>query len=460
VSIIKKNGGIAMSQAACVKKTDILIEGATIISPGLIRGSDESIVVVDEGSIAIDDERIVYVGPSPAPLEFQNAAKRIDASGLIALPGFVNAHTHAAMTLLRGYADDMVLMEWLEEKIWPIEAHLDSEDVYWGAMLACVEMIRAGVTTFADQYFFMDDTAKAVRDSGIRACLSRGLIATPPNSAEALRENIELCQNWDGAANGRITTMLGPHAPYTCPPDFLEKVMEAAEEFGVGMHIHLSETSGEVEESRAKHAGMSPIELMDSIGLFRFQTLAAHCVHVSPGDIEILSAKGVGVAHNPGSNMKIASGIAPVPAMLKAGVKVGLGTDGASSNNNLDLLEEARLAAFLHKLANNDPTVIPAGQALSMATLGGAKAMGMDSDIGSLELGKKADIILLDVNKPHMYPKHDLTSHVIYSARSSDVTTVIINGKPVMEDGVLTDIDEEEVLRTAEERAKALVAKA
>ncbi len=456
---IKKNGGIDMSQAVGVKRIDILIEGATIISPGL-GGSDEKMAVVDEGAIAIDGERIAYAGPSPAPLEFRNARKRIDASCLIALAGFVNTHTHAAMTLLRGYADDMVLMDWLNKKIWPIEAHLDSEDVYWGAMLACVEMIRAGVTTFADQYFFMDDTAKAVRDSGIRACLSRGLIATSPDSSQALRENIELCQTWDGGANGRITTMLGPHAPYTCPVDFLEKVMEAAEELGVGMHIHLSETLGEVEESRAKHGGMSPIELMDSIGLFGFRTLAAHCVHVSAKDIEILSSKGVGVAHNPGSNMKIASGVAPVPAMLRAGVKVGLGTDGACSNNNLDLLEEARLAAFLHKVANNDPTVIPAEQALTMATLGGAKAMGMDSDIGSLEPGKKADIILLDMNKPHMYPKHDLTSHIVYSARASDVTTVIINGELVMEDGVLTGIDEQEVLQTAEERAKALVRKA
>lgn len=459
MQIIEGNGGIEMSQTACAGKTDILIENVTIISPGL-EDSDERIVVIDEGVIAIDDGKIVYARQLPAPCEFRNAAKRIDGSGLVALPGFVNAHTHAAMTLLRGYADDMVLMEWLQEKIWPIEAHLDSEDVYFGAMLACIEMIRAGVTTFADQYFFMDDTARAVRDAGIRACLSRGLIATSPNSSEPLRENIELCKMWNGEAEGRITTMLGPHAPYTCPVDFLEKVMEVAEELGVGIHIHLSETQGEVEESKAKHCGMSPIELMDSIGLFQFQTLAAHCVHVSREDIEILSAKGVGVAHNPGSNMKIASGIAPVPAMLRAGVRVGLGTDGASSNNNLDLLEEARLAAFLHKLANNDPTVIPAGQALAMATIGGAKAMGMDSDIGSLEPGKKADVILLDVNKPHMYPKHDLTSHVIYSASASDVTTVIIDGKLVMENGVLVDVDEQEILRKAEEKAKALVAKA
>ena len=448
-----------MTQAAYGKKTDILIEGATVISPVSV-GADERIIVVDEGAIAIDDGKIMYVGPSPAPPEFRNALKHINASCLIALPGFVNAHTHAAMTLLRGYADDMVLMEWLQEKIWPIEAHLNPEDVYYGAMLACIEMIRAGVTTFADQYFFMDDTARAVRDAGIRASLSRGLIAASPNSSRALRENIELCEAWDGQANGRITTMLGPHAPYTCPVDFLEKVMEAAGELGVGMHIHLSETRGEVEESRARHGGMSPIELMDSIGLFGFRTLAAHCVHVSQKDIEILSSKGVGVAHNPGSNMKIASGIAPVPAMLKAGVKVGLGTDGASSNNNLDLLEEARLAAFLHKLANDDPTVIPAGQALALATLGGAKAMEMESEIGSLEPGKSADIILLDMNKPHMYPRHDLTSHIIYSARASDVTTVIINGELVMENGVLTGIDEQEVLGKAEEKAKALVAKA
>ena len=448
-----------MTEAACDKKVDIVLEGMTVISP-VSSGKAETVTVIDKGTVAIGCGKILYAGPSPAPPEFRSAKKRIDASGMIALPGFVNAHTHTAMTLLRGYADDMVLMEWLEEKIWPIEAHLDSEDVYWGTMLACIEMIRAGVTTFADQYFFMDAAAKAVRDTGIRACLARGRIGASPDSSRALQENIDLYKAWHGEADGRITVMFGPHAPYTCPLDFLEKVMAAAEEYDAGMHIHLSETRGEVEESKARHGGMSPIELMDSIGLFEFRTLAAHCVHVSPKDIEILSAKGVGVAHNPTSNMKLASGIAPDPAMFKAGVKVGLGTDGASSNNNLELLEEARLAAFLHKLAENDPTVIPAGQALAMATLGGAKAMGMDSEMGSLEPGKKADLILLDVNKPHMHPRHDLISHIIYSARADDVATVIINGQTVMEDGVLVGVDEQEVLAKAEERAKALVAKA
>jgi len=360
------------------------------------------------------------------------------------------------MTLLRGFADDMPLMEWLTQKIWPTEARLRAEDVYWGAMLACVEMLRAGITTFADMYFFMDETAKAVKESGVRASLSRGLIGTAPRASDALQEGIELCRRWNGEAFGRITTMLGPHAPYTCPRAFLEKAMEAACDLEVGIHIHLSETEGEVRESRERHGGMSPVKLMDDFGLFDLPVLAAHCVHVSDEDIEILRAKGVGVAHNPGCNMKIASGIAPIPKMLEAGVKVGLGTDGASSNNNLDLLEEARIAAFLHKLATGDPTAIPASQALYLATLGSASAIGLDSEIGSLEPGKKADIILVDVTGPHMCPHHDMVSQVVYSARSSDVRTVIVDGRLVMDDGALLCVDEREVIARAEERAQAL----
>ncbi|NLG79790.1 MAG: amidohydrolase [Firmicutes bacterium] len=433
-------------------KVDILISGAQVISPREGRP-----LVLPKGDIAVAGSEVVYVGSSPAPQEFRSAAKVIDGSGLIALPGLVNAHTHAAMTMFRGFADDMPLMEWLTQKIWPAEARLEADDVYWGTMLACVEMIRAGVTTFADMYFFMDETAKAVERTGIRASLSRGLIGSASGADKAIAEGRELCERWNGACGGRITSMLGPHAPYTCPKDFLEKVMEVASELGVGMHIHLSETEGEVRECRNLHGGMSPIELMDSYGLFEFPVLAAHCVHVSERDIEILSAKGVGVAHNPGCNMKIASGIAPVPKMLKAGVRVGLGTDGAASNNNLDLLEEARIAAFLHKLASNDPTVLAAPEALYLATLGSARALRLEAQVGTLESGKKADIILMDSTGPHMYPHHDMISHIVYSARSSDVRTVIIDGKVVMEDGALTVVDEKEVLARAEERAQALV---
>jgi len=440
-----------MSEAKPDTRMDILIEGVAIVSPG------EEPFVLGKGDIAIKGSRIAYVGPSPAPEGFREATRVIGGAGLIALPGFVNAHTHAAMTLFRGFADDMPLMEWLTKKIWPIEARLQAEDVYWGAMLACVEMIRAGVTTFADMYFFMDGTAKAVEETGIRASLSRGLVGSAPGADRALREGVELCERWNGKAGGRITTMLGPHAPYTCPQAFLEKVMQAARDLEVGMHIHLSETEGEVRECKSLYDGMSPIALMDSFGLFEFPVLAAHCVHVSDGDIEILRAKGIGVAHNPGCNMKIASGIAPVPRMLRAGVKVGFGTDGAASNNNLDLLEEARIGAFLHKLATGDPTVLPAAQALYLATLGSAKALGLDMNIGSLEQGKKADIILMDFTGPHMCPRHDVISQIIYSARACDVRTVIIDGRLVMEDRALLTVDEQEVLARAEERALALV---
>lgn len=440
-----------MSEANPDRRVDILVEGVMIVSP------DEEPFVLDKADIAIRGPRIAYAGPSPSPDEFSEAAKVIGGAGMIALPGFVNAHTHAAMTLFRGFADDMPLMEWLTKKIWPIEARLQAEDVYWGAMLACVEMIRAGVTTFADMYFFMDETAKAVDETGIRASLSRGLVGNASGADRALGEGMELCERWHGKAGGRITTMLGPHAPYTCSQAFLGKVMQAASDLETGMHIHLSETGQEVRECKSLHGGMSPVALMESFGLFEFPVLAAHCVHVSGDDIEILRAKGVGVAHNPGCNMKIASGIAPVPEMLRAGMKVGLGTDGAASNNNLDLLEEARIAAFLHKLAADDPTVLPADQALHLATLGGARALGLDADIGSLESGKKADIILMNSAGPHMRPHHDMVSQIIYSARACDIRTVIIDGRLVMEDGAILTVDEEEVLARVDERAMALV---
>lgn len=443
-----------MCKTGQTERPDILISGAQIVSP-----REEGPLVLPKGDIAVSGSKIAYVGPSPAPPQFQGAAKVIDGSGLVAMPGFVNAHTHAAMTLFRGFADDMPLMAWLTQKIWPAEARLKANDVYWGTMLACVEMIRAGVTTFADMYFFMDETAKAVDRTGMRASLSRGLIGNAPGAEQGLAEGKELCERWNGACGGRITTMLGPHAPYTCPRSFLEKVMEAASELGVGMHIHLSETEGEVRECKAVHGGLSPIELMATYGLFEFPVLAAHCVHVSDRDIEILSARGVGVAHNPGCNMKISSGIAPVPKMLKAGVRVGLGTDGAASNNNLDLLEEARIAAFLHKLASSDPTVLAAREALYLATLGSARALRLEETIGTIDEGKKADIVLMDSRRPHMYPRHDMVSHIVYSARSSDIRTVIIDGRVVMEDGVITTVDEEEVLARAEERAQALVLK-
>ncbi len=412
--------------------------------------------VIIGGEIAIEGNKLLFVGEKGSiPGDFIPEIE-IDGSGTVAMPGFVNCHTHAAMTLLRGYADDLPLMEWLNNKIWPIEDKMLPEDIYYGSLLACLEMIKSGTTTFVDMYASMDQVAKAAEQSGLRAVLSRGLIGAAPNALQALEESKEFIKKHHNTANGRITTMLGPHAPYTCPPDYLEKVTEAAEELGVGIHIHLAETLTEHQDI-VKQYGKTPIKHTADIGLFKYHTIAAHCVHVDDQDIQILAENNVGVAHNPESNMKLASGIAPVQKMLNAGVKVGLGTDGASSNNNLDMLEEMRTAALLHKVANMDPTVMPAYTALEMATFSGAKVLGMDGEIGQLKPGLKADVILVNFKAPHLYPHHDCCAHIVYAAQSADVQTVIIDGELVMQDRKVLTIDEEEVLNKAAECTRKLL---
>lgn len=421
----------------------------------IIRGADilpmtDGQRVIKNGELAIEGNKILTVGEQGSlPPDFV-ADMEIDGSNMVAMPGFVNCHTHAAMTLLRGYADDLPLMEWLNEKIWPLEAKLQAEHIYYGTLLACIEMIKSGTTTFADMYFFMDQAARAVEQSGMRAVLARGLIGTAPHGLQALEENKELIRQYQGAANGRITTMLGPHAPYTCPPDYLEKVMAAAEELGVGLHIHVAETATEYADIVNQY-GKSPVAHLESLGLFKYPTLAAHCVHLDNSDIEILAKNGVSVAHNPESNMKLASGIAPVPRMLQAGVNLALGTDGASSNNNLDMLEEMRSAALLHKVSSMDPTVMPADTALKMATVNGAKALGLEQQIGQLKPGMKADVILVDFHAAHLYPKHDIYAHMVYAAHSADVHTVIIDGELVMQGRKILTLNEEEVLHKVAE---------
>ena len=379
----------------------------------------------------------------------------IDGSNKFATPGLVNTHTHAAMTLFRSYADDMFLMDWLENKIWPAEANLTAEDVYWGTLLSIGEMLKSGTTCFADMYFFMDEVAKAVEVSGIRACLARGLAGVAPNSDKSLIEAKEFCLKWNGAANGRITTMLGPHAPYTCPPEYIKEVVKVAKEINSEIHIHLSETKYEVDTCLEKF-GKTPIAHMDSLGLLDLGVLAAHCVHVTPEDIQLMKAKNVRVAHNPQSNLKLASGIAPVAQMLEAGLIVGLGTDGASSNNNLDLLEEVRLAALLHKVRENNPKVIPATTALEMGTILGAQALKLEQ-VGKLATGYKADIVLYDMNKLTWSPKHDRNSLLVYSANSSDVHTVLVDGKVLVDAGRLTTIDEQQVIDEVSRRGLNLV---
>lgn len=395
---------------------------------------------VTQGNLAVEGQTIAAVGET----EKNWAADTIiDGTGKFAIPGFVNAHTHISMTLLRSYADDMKLMDWLENKIWPVEAKMKKEDVYWGAMLAAVEMIRSGTTTFADMYGDMDKVAEATLESGLRGVLARGMIGVAPNGQQAFEENKELYKNFHGAGEGRLTVMFGPHAPYTCPPDFLRQVAEAAAEYQAGVHIHLSETKGEVENCLKEH-GMTPIALMEKVGILECGVLAAHCVHVTAEDIALMKKYGVRVAHNPGSNMKLASGVAPVPEMLKAGLCVALGTDGASSNNNLDMLEEVRLAALLHKVHTLDPLAVPAWEAVRMGMEEGARAVGI-KNLGRLEKGALADIVLLDMSRAEWCPKFDLVSLLAYSASSRSVDTVMVNGRVLMEKRELLSLDEERI---------------
>lgn len=406
-----------------------------------------------QGNIAIYQDRISGVGQIPEEGDFD---KIIDGTDCVAIPGLVNTHTHGAMTLLRSYADDMPLMDWLQKKIWPIENLMTDADIYWGTLLSIVEMIKSGTTTFADMYIMMDQVARAVDESGMRGVLARGMTGLGANGEKALLESVDFIKNWQGKGEGRITTMMGPHAPYTCPPDFLKKALSYVEQLGVGIHIHLAETLTEVADIE-KEYGKRPVALMDEVGLFQHHVLAAHVVHVNEQEIELLADKKVKVAHNPQSNMKLASGIAPVAQMLKKGITVAIGTDGASSNNNLDMIEEMRTASFLQKVAAMDPTVLPAYQVLEMATRNGADALNLTGEIGQIAVGKNADIILVDFHQPHLYPHHDAAAHLVYAAKGSDVKTVLIDGKVVMENRQLLTLDEERILYEAEKCTRRLV---
>jgi 5-methylthioadenosine/S-adenosylhomocysteine deaminase len=412
---------------------------------------DETFSVIRDGAVAVNGREIVGVGTS------QNISKQYAARNVIKieksviLPGMINTHTHAAMVYFRGIADDLPLKEWLEGHIWPAENRwLSPEFISDSIELACLEMLKAGVTTYNDMYFYEDAAARATKKTGMRAVLGSGILDFPSVSAESTEEYLENAGNFIREWNGDelITPCIAPHALYTCGPETLKKSRALADQLDVPLHIHLSETQWEVNEVMVRRR-MKPVEYLESLGFLDEKVLAAHCVWIEDNEIELLAKRKVGVSHCMESNLKLASGFAPVVTMLMSGVKVTFGTDGAASNNDLNVLSEMATTAKVHKALSENPTLLDAKTAIRMATRWGADVLGLGDRTGSLEEGKLADIIIMDLNKPHLTPLYDVSSHIVYSAMASDVDTVMVNGKVVVSSGKLVTADETEILHKA-----------
>lgn len=416
-----------------------------LFKDALVVTMNQNMDVLKDCDVLVENDRISAVGDISA--EQGDRAIIINGTGKLLMPGLVNGHTHVPMTLLRNYADDLSLHTWLFDHIMPAEDRLTGQDVHWGTLLGIMEMLSSGTTCFIDMYFFMDDIASAVETSGIRAQLSRGMTCMEdgPDFSEnkSLNENINFYRNWNGAGDGRIMAAFAPHAIYTCSPDYIRAIRDTAEKYDAPVHVHVDETKTEHEDS-LKNFGKTPVKHLYDLGVFDRRTVAAHCVWITDGDIDLLKEKNVSIAHNPTSNLKLASGIAPIPASMEKGVNVILGTDGASSNNNLNMFEEINLAALIHKGVHKNPVLVNAGEALKMATVNGAKALGMN-DLGSIREGNKADLIMLDIDKSHFMPLNNPVSALAYSAQGSDVSLTMVNGRILYEKGEFKTIDKEKV---------------
>ncbi len=430
---------------------DLLItHGAILAEPGRE-------APITDGYLAIRGGTIQAMGPLagiPGPVQ---ARQTIDARGGLVMPGLINGHCHAAMTLFRGLADDLPLMEWLQRHIFPAEARLvNPEMVYWCSKLAAAEMILAGVTTVADGYFFAKEAARAFHDSGMRAIVAQGVIDFPAPGVPDPKKNIEAAADAIACCRrlGQITPAIFCHSPYTCSARTLEEAKALARREGCKLFIHLAETRDEVNRIRAQH-NTTPVGFLERLGVLDANTVAVHCVHLEQTDISILKERGTGVITCPESNMKLASGIAPVPALLAAGVPLGLGTDGCASNNDLDLFSEMDSLAKLHKVAGNDPTLLPASQALQCATSGGAAVLGLEGSIGRLAPGLAADCLILDLDTPHLTPFHS-PDLLVYAAKGSDVRTTIINGTVVMDRRRILSFDLAETMAKVREMAKSI----
>jgi 5-methylthioadenosine/S-adenosylhomocysteine deaminase len=422
-----------------------------VVANGIVITVDASRRVIAHGSVAIDGRDIVAVDDAASIAARFRGRDTIDAAGAVVMPGLINTHTHAPMVLFRGLADDLALMDWLQKYIFPAEAKtVTPEFVRAGTRLAALEMIESGTTAYADMYYFEEEIGRVTRAAGLRGVLGETIIQFPVPDARTPAEGLARTETFakEFAADELITPAVAPHALYTNDADTLKASRALADRLHIPVIIHLSETKDEMKASDEKYH-MTPAAFLDSLGFWGPRTLAAHAVHVTPADIQILASRHVGVAHNPESNMKLASGIAPVEAMRKAGIPVGLGTDGAASNNDLDMFEAMRQAAFLHKLVASDPRAIPAPVALEMATIDGARAMGMEKEIGSLEAGKRADLLVVSMASARQTPMYDAVSHVVYVTRGDDVRTSIVNGKVLMRDRKVLTLDRRQVLADA-----------
>ncbi len=408
---------------------------------------------ISDACIQIDGQLIAYAGARQGAPVFAPEST-IDGRGDIAMPGLTNAHTHLSMTLLRGVGSDQNLQDWLEKHIWPAEDRLTADFAYVGAQLGLLEQLRFGVTAYADQYFFMDQVVRATEEAGARGLLTRGLIAFGDDGSR-LKENIALFKQYDGAADGRIRIGFGTHAEYTNTDDSIRTHVEAAKAIGARFHVHISETRTETEQCKQRHDGRTPTRYLADMGMLDMPTLAAHCVWCDEEDMDILAEKQVTVAHNPVSNLKLASGVMPLKAMLDKGIRVALGTDGVASNNTLNLWEEVRLTAMLHKGVSYDPTIISPAQVLSMATLHGAEGMGFDK-AGMLLSGWHADIILVRADVPHMVPCIDPAANLVYAAQGSDVRLTMVDGCVLYRDGEYTTLDREKIIAEAGKAAHVM----
>ncbi len=427
-----------------------------VVENGQVLTVDDHFSILADGYVAVEGNRIVQIGDARRE-KAPPAATRIDARGGVIMPGLVNCHTHAAMTCLRGLADDLPLMTWLNDHIFPAEARLDGEKIFQGALLACAEMVLSGTTCFCDMYLFEDAVARAAAAAGVRAVVGEVLYDFPsPNYGaidNGLRYTEDLINRWQD--HPLVSAAVEPHSTYLCAPDLLRETFALSRQHRVPWVIHLSESSSEVDQVMARH-GRTPVGLLADLDLLAPQVVACHCVALSEEDITLLREHDVKVAHNPESNMKLASGVAPVPRMLEAGICVGLGTDGCASNNDLDMFAEMASAARLHKVACLDPTVLDAPTAIRMATIHGARVLGLDALVGSLEVGKRADIIVIDTARPHLTPMYHPASHLVYAARGSDVVATIVDGRVVMRDGRITTIDVAAVMEQVVEISQEL----